>query len=282
MRKGREPQFVYTPVEIVKDKDGQRGKAKLLAINLGSDFCAEHEWGIKGIQSAFGISDDISVYGLKRRKTGEVPETLCWLGIADKGGLVFGSHWFCRTPESFFKDECEKGELAGKGLRTAWSEGDFAAASDDPGDIEKLQEIFQAFQKKNIIICWSKTISIQNPGLCLVIADRLPKETLEEWKQSDKEAHQLVKDVEATGIEKLLREKGRKYFALSPCRQPDGSIQYWLNPYEQDENNFGWYKLEDLQQWVEGVGPIPKPKKEVDARRRQREIDEKKRLVGRW
>ncbi len=209
MRKGRKPEFIYTPVEVVKTENGQRGKAKLWAINLGSDYCAEHEWGIKKLKDLFGISDVISVYGMKRRKVSRVPKNFCWIGNDKQGGFVV-SHWFARTPESFFTEECARGELMGTGLRTAWSESDFAAVSDNPADIEKLQEIFEAFQKKNIIICYSKVMfpAFENPGLCFVIANRVPKELLKEWEQADKDAHQLQKDFDKTGIERLLREKG--------------------------------------------------------------------------
>jgi hypothetical protein len=268
MRSGRKSEFIYTPVEVAENAEGQkRGTAKLLAVNLGADYCAEHEWGIKKLKEMFGISDKISDYGLKRRKVSKLPKNFCWISDASRGGFVV-SNWFARVPADFLVDS----ELAGKGLRTAWSESDFGAIADTPEEIEKLQEIYKAFEKKNIIVCFSKTLlpAFENPGLCLVIADRLDKSILDEWKKADKEAHQLRKDVEKTGVEKLLKEKGCQYFALSPQRQEDGSIQYWLNPYDQDRNNFGWYRLEDLQDWAEGKGKIPMSKAQLEERAARR------------
>jgi hypothetical protein len=36
---------------------------------------------------------------------------------------------------------------------------------------------------------------------------------------------------------------------------------YFLNPMRQQENNFGWFTVEELEQWMEGKGPIPGKKK---------------------
>lgn len=151
--------------------------------------------------------------------------------------------------------------LCGKGLRAAWDDASFGAVSDVPEDIEKLRQIFNQFKEKNIIFMPSGDCHMfDNPGLVIGIASAIPKETLKLWLDFDKEQHKIRKEFDATGIEKLLREKGKGYFALSPRRDKDGSLVFWLNPMHQRENNFGYFKLEDLREWAEGKGKIPMKK----------------------
>jgi hypothetical protein len=52
----------------LKDEAGN-----LVGLNLGADFTAEHEWGIKKLYTAFGVSDDPAVFGIKRRAITAVP-----------------------------------------------------------------------------------------------------------------------------------------------------------------------------------------------------------------
>jgi hypothetical protein len=271
MRCGSKPELIY-------DKTGRKGadgEPLLLGINLSADYCAEHEWGIKGIRETFGLPDAAGVYGLKRRQITRVPESLAWVkfsskhyagrhdverGLAkDKGdvklkneGFVFHS-WYFKEPEKVALNS----ELSGIGLRGAWSENDFAAISSDPGEIVALREIFAEFGKLNIAICFSGASVFDNAGLVFAIADRLPQLVLEDWYKHDYDQEQIRKEVEATGIEETLKAAGKHYYALSPRRREDGSLWYWLNPMEQQQNNFGWYTLEDLQAWAHGEGPIP-------------------------
>jgi hypothetical protein len=268
MRRGNKPEFIYTPVEVVDTAEGKRGKAKLLAVNLGSDFCAEHEWGIADMTAPFGVPQDISVYGLKRRKVTKVPEELGWINADDTQGFT-NYEWYIRKPLNILRD----GEFERYGtrpsLRAAWDGRHFAVISDDPADIEKLKEIFNAFKKKNGVFTFSSTMQVfENAGLCLVIANRISKETIKEWKEADKEYHEVQNEFIKTGIERLLREKGKQYFALSPKRdKKDGGLIFWLNPYHQDTTNFGWFKLADLQKWAEGRGPIPMSEAQLAERR---------------
>lgn len=54
-------------------------------------------------------------------------------------------------------------------------------------------------------------------------------------------------------------------FALSPSRplatnekKSKYDLRYWLNPMEQRHNNSGYFTVEELEQWIENKGPIPK------------------------
>jgi hypothetical protein len=275
MRRGSKPELIY---DVERSTNGPR---ELLGINLSSDYCAEHEWGIKDIREAFGLPDKDTVYGLKKRKITRVPKTLAWVkyvstwyvsrldverGLAKKVGDTkitnegFVLHdWYHEEPDKMALNS----ELHGVGLRAAWSEDDFAVISNDLGEIAALREIFDEIQKKNTCIFFGGGGPFQNSALVIAIADRLPKEITEDWFQYDYEQQQIKKEFEATGIEKLLAAAGKRYYALSPRRRDDGSLWYWLNPCEQHKTNYGWFTLEQLQQWAKDEGPIPM--KEVKA-----------------
>jgi len=60
------------------------------------------------------------------------------------------------------------------------------------------------------------------------------------------------------GIVQDLATAGKHWYALDPHRQPDGSFTFFLNPADQQNHNFGWFSLSDLQAWCDNAGPIPK------------------------
>jgi hypothetical protein len=84
-------------------------------------------------------------------------------------------------------------------------------------------------------------------------------ETLKLWKDTDREHQLLQKAKRDSGIEGILRRAGRKYFALSPRLDKDGTIVYWLNPYDDDKAKPGWYSLQELKDWAEGRGRVVRP-----------------------
>ena len=52
---------------------------KLVGFNLGADFCAEHEWGIKGIVREFGV--DGNKVGIDGRMVTVVPKSLIYKDV---------------------------------------------------------------------------------------------------------------------------------------------------------------------------------------------------------
>jgi hypothetical protein len=249
-----------------------------LGVNLGADYCAEHEWGIKRLQEVFGVKNEIGTYGLKKRKITKVPKSLVWVKLLDgRQGFAYRSYWFRSAEVSLIDDSDLKSyEIFDRDthkmkpnpvqLAAAWSEEDFACLSKDPTDIKYLREIFEQFKKKNIIFTFSNalpafdkcsTILVENPGLIIAIANRMPKEAVEMLTKADKENHEIEKFVAKSRIRELLKEKGKGYFALSPKRWEDGSIKFWLNPYDQNKVNYGYFTLEEVRLWADDKGPIP-------------------------
>lgn len=229
--------------EVLSNNNG------FLGINLGSDYCAEHEWGIRDIHRLFGIDKQKS--GLDKRLVTRIPKELIWVetkkysGFTTEEGNTYGVRDFSRVGD----------------LLTAWSESGFCVLSSDVKTIAKLKELFEAFQKKDVAIWLGGGGLFQNAGLALAIASRLPHHVTTAWLENDIAQEKLTADVKATGIEDLLEKAGRRYFALSPSRGPDGSLHFWLNPMEQHKYEAQWCTLEDLKLWAENKGPVLKKRR---------------------
>jgi hypothetical protein len=244
-------------VGFVHDEQGV-----LLAVSLGWQTAAEHETGIKSMRDAFGIDD--SKLGVEKRAITQLPREFAWFSgkrkIDKKNVTIAG-----------FGTESVEYELmhAGfyrqpPGLYAAWDWENFVVGAIDKAMVSDLEELFEAFKALDVCI-WRGGASANSPfgnaGLILGIKSRVPEQYAKQWEESDIAARQLREDVLATGIEAKLAKAGCRYFALSPRRQDDGSIRFWLNPMEQQKNNYGWYTLDDLEQWAEGKGPVVAPRK---------------------
>jgi hypothetical protein len=142
----------------------------------------------------------------------------------------------------------------------AWDEKSFGVFSTAPEEIEALKDIYEAFRKCDGCVFLGGGALWGNSGLCLVIASRIPQELLDNWYKADVEYYELDQEVERTGIRQLLKNNGKRYFALSRPhhRESDGKLVLWLNPMEQGDNNFGWFTIDDLREWADGKGKIPK------------------------
>lgn len=248
---------------------------KICGINLGYDFCAEHEWGIKGLRSAFGVGKAAEL-GVDARKATTCPENLCFI---DKGKgkekiIICGrdSSWMDKeTREARVKEYNERItkrliDLAhrpnddGHFIGSMWAEGAFAFCVKGK-DSEFVERLYKAFKENDI--CFTLTpATFKGNGLTFVIRSMIDKETEENCMNSDLSQKRLREAVAATGIEERLAAANCRYFALSPRWQDEtkGEIIWWLNPFDQQNNHWGWVTLQDLEDWIKGTGKIPKTK----------------------
>src|SRR3546814_16244788 len=87
--------------------------------------------------------------------------------------------------------------------------------------------------------------------------------------EADLEAKRLSDAAEATGIKEKIDalpiQRGpfsmKRYFALHPKWTTTGLIEgrstihpviFFLNPAKQDQNNYGWFTVEELDKWLTG------------------------------
>jgi hypothetical protein len=56
-------------------------------------------------------------------------------------------------------------------------------------------------------------------------------------------------------VEAALKSAGKGWFSL---KYDPATDWVWLNPYEQEQYNSGWYDLDDLVAWINDESPIVK------------------------
>jgi hypothetical protein len=213
-----------------------------IGISLGYDYCAEHEWGIKGIKSTFGIPEETTRknMGIKSRTITICPENLLFEKDG-KDGAVLWTGWqsyfdkkvktelprdlkdYKKRIKSDMKWEAEakkryeaKGETYRRDEKdpmiSAWSERDFGVAVYGEEKVAWLEYLYEQFKKKNVAIT-RLNISGDNPfanaSLSLVIVDRLPDYALDALYNGDKKYLDLEDYEKKIGMVKI-KEKARE------------------------------------------------------------------------
>jgi len=241
---------------------------EFVGINLGADFTSEHEWGIKGIKSAFHMVEDEQVLGIARRMILNMPENLVYRNITiDKKKyyvLILIGYYsyekYLNTPISEWLPADLK-PYSDDDLICAWDERSFGILVFEKYKNE-IETLYNAFQNKDIVIGIGGGHAFKNGGLKLSIISKLPKEIVDEIYNNDLDAINLKKAAEATGIYEILDKAGKGKFkgwmALSPRWKDDDKkeVIFWLNPEHQNIHQFGWYNVEDLKEWANDTGRV--------------------------
>jgi len=262
MRKGSLDQAIY------KDENGN-----LQGVSLGFDFCAEHEWGIKRLREKLGMDDNI--IGIDRylptkgeltpfefssdnhsiRSDNKEPAIIKWYGLTSH----YAKYPWDNKPvdiQALTKSELEYVKST-EDIQGAWDENDFLFIVKD----EKMRnDIYTAFINHDIIIMLGGSQNpFSNAKFSLLIKSRIPEDFREGMKKAHISANKIYETMKNTGIEERLKKAGKKYFALSPKwkDETETDIIYWLNPTGQKENNYGWFTIKDLEDWINNTGKIP-------------------------
>jgi hypothetical protein len=247
---------------------------KLIGINLGADFVSEHEWGIKGIRQLFGMKE--TGHGLAKRTATKTPVARDWKTMQMVNGarlietkketiLVVGEG---QIPEDI-KDvhRCFNLGRYDDKLVTAWDDKSFGINAEKKEECEAVRALHAAILNNDVAIWVGGAGVFQNGGLIVCIASAIPAEKAQILADADVDRENLKKAADATGIEERLKKVGKKWFALSPSwlskdmetvngpRKSVHPVMFWLNPFAQDKHNYGWFTVEELDQWATDQGP---------------------------
>ncbi|MFW6246851.1 MAG: hypothetical protein ACOC22_01600 [bacterium] len=281
---------------------------QIVGISLGYDYCAEHEWGIKGIKNRFGIPEGTKKnMGIKSRTTTKYEDVLVF-----KEETYKKKKFAVLYTKSYFDDEIpydlqrykedilwnvewdekknKKPEDRKDALITAWDEGSFGIGVMGEEEVQGLKNLYEAFLNKNVVIAFTKFPNNPFTGtsLCLMIADRVPAEIIDQMYYADKEFYDREDYEEKIGMKEVIEKygnkngyKGRGYFmACSPkwicydneearerqkkVNNTEYDILYWIN-YSDDDDNYGWHTVEQIREWLTGDKKLtevaPKEKK---------------------
>lgn len=249
--------------ELLKNKSGE-----FKGVNLGSDFCAEHEWGILGLQRTLGISLDEKAIGVEKRKISfgkEVKEN----SISCNGMMLYAIYCVNNTySEENYSEflikrnliSVNQKELDENGFVAAWNERGFAIFF-DMKHMSFGKELLTACQNNDVMVYLGQgTNPFARSGLLITIISREDEDLLIKMKEHDMDKIQLIETAKNTGIYQKLRAANKRFYALTPrWKDKDKKeVLFWLNPMEQKIYNYGWFTVEDLELWIEGKGPIIK------------------------
>lgn len=249
----------------------ERADGELAGVALGSDFCAEHEWGVEKMRRAFGCDEKKD--GIARRMIRKLPEDLRFVS-SPKFDAVFlsPSTSYYKQPSDWVREELRYyGDSkyysgAASKLVCAWDEGTFGIVGyggKTEADRTRVHQLWEAFQRKDIAF-WPNVGPFHlGGGLIFCIASKVPDEDKAATLAADLDRKKMLKAAEETGIEAELTRAGKRWFALSP-RWADNektAVMFWLNPYEQHIYAAGWFTVDELRQWTKDSGPVMKEKK---------------------
>lgn len=247
----------------------------LVGILLDADFTSEHEWGIKSLLQSFGISRKEDEFGVEPRRAKAVEEQNFFFHREDNRAVLAGGSAYTlrymyqeiqkeglkKAPNNYSVNE--KTQIA-----AAWDSGSFMVYVESKEGSNNLEAIYNAFLENDVLIMlgggWE---AFKNAGLVLGIISKIPDDLKKAMYDADESNYKLKQTAKATGIYDVVPFS--KYFALSPRwlgefkltdeqgnpRTTKYDVIFWLNPYNQDENGFGWFTVEELTAWINGEAP---------------------------
>lgn len=266
---------------------------KLLGLSLGFDFCAEHEGGIERLRMEYGVTNRVDVIGLEKRQITRCSQKLAFIekkakfetfkynSAKDRKKYTIELQSQLGTTECILVHEWNITNnvitepavqdidrqlylYEDRKIVAAWDEASFAIKVRGSENRKYLAQIRDAFHRCDIAFL-GQTISsswLKRSGLLFAIASEMPQSVRDEYIEHDKDQICLKEAHIKTGITERLKAAGRGYFALSPHWIPKdhaGSafpVYYWLNPREQQKYNYGYFTVEQLDEWIAGTGPI--------------------------
>jgi hypothetical protein len=252
----------FSDTDVITDSNGQ-----IIGVNLGYDYCAEHEWGINSLYRSFGMKLEDEL-GYESRKNTVVPEKL--FHISKKGSAVLIFHPYFSSPKDL--EHVIKRELylsdgpEGKKMVGAWDESSFGLHVPlAQREIPKM--LYDAFQANNGVIMLSgKKNPFANNGLLLLDYAQIPEDIKVQARADDKagrEQQAMFRKMEQeSGVFELLKNSGKRFYYLGIRRLDEkGQPSWWLNPSEQHKYESGWYTTEQLKLWAEDKGPVVEKRK---------------------
>lgn len=251
--------------EFITNENGE-----VVGFFFSSCGCAEQEFGISRINKAFGI--DNAILGLDGRKVNKIPKELSFIKYKSKGVecavLMYDDYYNLNSMDKVrakqvIKETCKVKTAPIDDETTwvsaAWSSEDFCISVAGEKNIKALEVFYDTFSINDMVIfVGTKSKNpFERAGLIFLIYSMVDNETKEAYLKQDLDAKELSDTAEP--ILAKLDEAGKKYHACVPEweNKEKGILRFWLNPWDQENNYFGWVSEKDLLDWINDTGVIP-------------------------
>ncbi len=276
---------------FIRDTHGE-----IFGINLGADFTAEHEWGIKGICRYFDISRELSheLDGFDGRKNNKFPNDkessieldghgeMYILEQKNLYGIIFNypkkyldgllkGELKIYNDDEYYRNRCSAvnngiKEKDQKDLACAWDENSFAFVTTPTVERKAfVNKLFESFKNLSGVVMLGGRVFIENAGLVLLNYDKIPEDIKEEFRNKDikaKKDQELYQKLEQkSGVFEALKKSNKTFFYLGiQSLDKNENPRWWLNPMEQQKYEANWYSTQDLLNWANNKGKVLKKK----------------------
>ena len=263
-------------------------RPSLMGFSLGFDFCAQHEWGFPFIKESLGLPRDDIPVGVEGRTISRT-DNLHFLNYehrsADKrvkrtmpAALLYCSkvpeysteaegagpeklaHMMGASFQADFSKDKRWYQPERDDIVSSWSsESGFAIHVRGQENVERLKELYEAFLAHKIAVGGAATMGFLRNAVSFVMVERLPPAILDSVRATDEAHLRLLKAAQDTGIAQRLKAANLGWYGFSPCwrENNEGSeLLFFLNPKDQRKHAHGWFNLKELEQWIDGVGPV--------------------------
>lgn len=269
---------------IIRDEDGAPW-----CVFLEGDSNKSHQYGIDRLLRQMGIEPQGN-YVAGRSMSG--PRTLVERHVNINRTYALANNRQKRVRDKIFlltspdlDPETQTARLShivrqdiGTEITSAWNGREFKLAGWTPEAHAALSEIAAAAELGDLTIFNGTPRGYIDPrhhhaGLNICITSMMPSQVRDQIDADDKDAEKLAVAAQECGIIERIKEAPNiGYHALVPhwrfdtvlrrgkeaSVSTDHPVMFFLNPEKQEENNHGWYTVEELDQWIAGFGPIPK------------------------
>ena len=231
----------------------------VLALSLGADSTAEHEWGSRGIATDFGYSYDATA-GVSARKATRLPAEfgVKKLTVDGEKCLLLSSN--LKRAVLTVKQQLRFPGFSHDTVHTAcaWDSNNFAVLARG-ADIARLQVLHGAFTRLDVMAGGLLRLAYPVRGLVFAVASEVPSTLLDQEQAllDDELARAAI--LENSGVKELLKNANKAWCSLDKTMwsgDAKTTIRVWLNPANQVDNNGGWYLLDELRAWAEDKGPV--------------------------
>lgn len=246
----------------------------IYGIVLAADSVSEHQNGIKDIHHAFGIkggNGDFDDFCATRYPNSLANKNYPATKATSRKNAAPKSSMIAMAYEDDIDSYAKMLTYRDFPVSSCWNERHFMMRGYGDEGQKVIEVIRKAITQKDLAIWTGGSTPFGGGGLAFAKRSMIDQENIDLFNKEKKEWRDLVAAAEATGIAKRLKEKNpvrnsmnnEPYYALAPNwingkKSSAHPVHFFLNPRDQKNNNFGWFTVEELDQWIEGKGPIPK------------------------
>lgn len=263
-------------------------RPSLMGFSLGFDFCAQHEWGLSFIKESLGLPSDENPVGVEGRTISRtddlhflsyehrsadkrvkrtMPAALLYCSNvprysmeAEGAGPEKLAHMMGASFQADFSKDKRWYNPERDDIVSSWSgRSGFAIHVRGQENVERLKELHEAFLAHKIAVGGAATMGFMRNAVAFIMVERLPQAILDSVRATDEAHLRLLKAAQDTGIAQRLKAANLGWHGFSARwrENKEGSeLLFFLNPKDQRKHAHGWFNLKELEQWIDGVGPV--------------------------